>query len=683
MSERSVKKSSKKQANVAANMAAGGTNIPPAPKVDPQGKVTPVSECTAAPREQFVPKHGEQGAINNDDLSLSDLTQQDPRASKDGGNASRDHVTRGEEDASNKEIDIKNLLREALKEMLPKKDFSGGKSSVKRTVHEISQSDSDSEECSRKRFNSDNFSVALGPVNDDDGDELEMKFTSDEEEDEEPPELVEVDKDEDEWFDEFDELLEEEQVSGPAVQAKLANITEKMIEVRFSEDRMKNVLDKIVRPKNIKNVGPPRVNASIWQRIKLDTKKQDVKFVKVTEKICKSIISSVLIAEKLQKIKEKVTDKELKSSLKDIVKDVCTNVHINTFALHGMNQVRRSFIKPDLNSAYKALCLPPEKEGLELFGSDFSSRVKELNEVRSMGSRIADNKGKPFLGRGSHTYGRGYNQSEHSTYDNMIKVSNYHNKSFEGNTMKLKNSHASSETRFHSLYVSKNSNGYICRKAGQAKLQAKYEVAEQAERGQEEPDELQTGKEVNTVRNECLDWETFKVSTIERATELTKNFAAGKLQCHLDFWQTLTNDRVILSLIQGTKIEFSDTTYRKTHSKPYVFDHEKSLKINNEITKLLEKEVIQKTNRADVMFVSNIFTRDKPDGSIRIILDLSELNESVVYKHFKMDNLDTAVNLMTKNCFMASIDWKDAYYSIPIAQEHRGYLAFEWGGGTV
>ena len=258
MSERNVKKSSKKQANVAANMAAGGTNIPPAPKVDPQGKVTPVSECTAAPREQFVPKHGEQGAINNDDLSLSDLTQQDPRASKDGGNASRDHVTRGEEDASNKEIDIKNLLREALKEMLPKKDFSGGKSSVKRTVHEISQSDSDSEECSRKRFNSDNFSVALGPVNDDDGDELEMKFTSDEE-DEEPPELVEVDKDEDEWFDEFDELLEEEQVSGPAVQAKLANITEKMIEVRFSEDRMKNVLDKIVRPKNIKNVGPPRL----------------------------------------------------------------------------------------------------------------------------------------------------------------------------------------------------------------------------------------------------------------------------------------------------------------------------------------------------------------------------------------------------------------------------------------
>ena len=36
--------------------------------------------------------------------------------------------------------------------------------------------------------------------------------------------------------------------------------------------------------------------------------------------------------------------------------------------------------------------------------------------------------------------------------------------------------------------------------------------------------------------------------------------------------------------------------------------------------------------------------------------------------------------MVTTNCFMASIDIKDAYYSVPIAPEHRKYLRFQWKG---
>ena len=78
--------------------------------------------------------------------------------------------------------------------------------------------------------------------------------------------------------------------------------------------------------------------------------------------------------------------------------------------------------------------------------------------------------------------------------------------------------------------------------------------------------------------------------------------------------------------------------------------------------------------------MSNIFTREKSDGSLRIILDLTELNEFITYTHFKMDNLQTAINLLSPDCYMASIDWKDAYYSIPIESESRNYLAFLWAG---
>ncbi|XP_071951900.1 uncharacterized protein [Antedon mediterranea] len=45
-----------------------------------------------------------------------------------------------------------------------------------------------------------------------------------------------------------------------------------------------------------------------------------------------------------------------------------------------------------------------------------------------------------------------------------------------------------------------------------------------------------------------------------------------------------------------------------------------------------------------------------------------------------MDSLEQAINLVTKNCFFASLDLKDAYYSIPIHQSFRKYLRFLWKG---
>ena len=49
------------------------------------------------------------------------------------------------------------------------------------------------------------------------------------------------------------------------------------------------------------------------------------------------------------------------------------------------------------------------------------------------------------------------------------------------------------------------------------------------------------------------------------------------------------------------------------------------------------------------------------------------LNRQLLYYSF-------AVQLMRKNCYMASIDLTDAYYTVPVAPEHRKYLRFMWGG---
>ena len=82
-------------------------------------------------------------------------------------------------------------------------------------------------------------------------------------------------------------------------------------------------------------------------------------------------------------------------------------------------------------------------------------------------------------------------------------------------------------------------------------------------------------------------------------------------------------------------------------------------------------------------FISNIFIHPKKDDTHRMILNLKPLNEFVDYHHFKMNTFRTALKLIRPGCFMASVDLKDAYYSIHIAEEDRKFLILNGKGNTT
>ena len=79
-------------------------------------------------------------------------------------------------------------------------------------------------------------------------------------------------------------------------------------------------------------------------------------------------------------------------------------------------------------------------------------------------------------------------------------------------------------------------------------------------------------------------------------------------------------------------------------------------------------------------FISPIFIVPKKDGAYRMILNLKKINEKVSYNHFKMDTFETALKLIKRNVFRASVDIHHVYYSIPVAFEHRKFLCFLWKG---
>ena len=143
----------------------------------------------------------------------------------------------------------------------------------------------------------------------------------------------------------------------------------------------------------------------------------------------------------------------------------------------------------------------------------------------------------------------------------------------------------------------------------------------------------------------------------------------------------ITDDPEVLDYVEHCHLEFIDGVppVQETDYKIIQFNDAESAIIDSEIVKLLNKGVIVESTHSQGEFVSSIFLRLKKNGvDYRMILNLKELNKSIVYRHFKMDSLKTVTDLMTQGCFMASVDIKDAYYTVSIAAEHQKYLKFRW-----
>ena len=161
-----------------------------------------------------------------------------------------------------------------------------------------------------------------------------------------------------------------------------------------------------------------------------------------------------------------------------------------------------------------------------------------------------------------------------------------------------------------------------------------------------------------------------------------EDFEAGCIAKYESTWLQLTTDPEILNMIRGTKIEFDcslDYLPSLSRSQSALNDRDSAV-IDAEVQKMLGKKVISACEHVSGEVISPIFTRPKKDGSFRMILNLKALNSQVTYRHFKMETLSTALSLIRKGCYMASLDLKDAYYSVPIHKDYKKLLRFEWKG---
>ena len=190
-------------------------------------------------------------------------------------------------------------------------------------------------------------------------------------------------------------------------------------------------------------------------------------------------------------------------------------------------------------------------------------------------------------------------------------------------------------------------------------------------------DKQQIIEQLKEIRNPVSVFEQFLPSLVFYLQNSCSNFRAGSIATKFAAWTEITNDKEILSDMSDVSIECTETPVQ--HWLPsQKFDDHKFNRINQEINTLVDKRVVETVEYNPQHILSSIFLTPKRDVSYRLILNLKKFNRLVVNHHFKMDSLYTITKLLVPNCFMASIDIKDAYYSVPIKASDRKLVSFKW-----
>ena len=154
----------------------------------------------------------------------------------------------------------------------------------------------------------------------------------------------------------------------------------------------------------------------------------------------------------------------------------------------------------------------------------------------------------------------------------------------------------------------------------------------------------------------------------------------GRVRMFVSQWYKLTKDPKIINMIKGCSIDVQQDIDQTRPMQPLHFSAEETAQIDEHISELFRKNAIKEFEHEKGEFISNIFLCPKKDGGARVILNLKKFNLNLEKISFRMETLETIIQLVTENCWMTKIDLSDAYLTLGVKLEHQKYLRFFWKG---
>ena len=177
------------------------------------------------------------------------------------------------------------------------------------------------------------------------------------------------------------------------------------------------------------------------------------------------------------------------------------------------------------------------------------------------------------------------------------------------------------------------------------------------------------------------------VQTVTNVPLVVQNLPVGaRLQ---NFWQIWlergAGPKIVQILREGYTLPFRirpNLTRSPIVISRYANPHRNSYLLEA-LHQLIDKNAIELVhNQTSLGFFNRLFLVPKPNNKWRPILDLSKLNLFLKVEKFKMETPETIRTSLQQGEWVTSVDFKDAYFHIPIQEQSRKYLRFHVQGRT-
>ena len=208
-------------------------------------------------------------------------------------------------------------------------------------------------------------------------------------------------------------------------------------------------------------------------------------------------------------------------------------------------------------------------------------------------------------------------------------------------------------------------------------------------------------KEVSPGRADCQ-YKSQTLKFVKSVSCVTQLFCAQPVTCAQNvvsdlpvgarlqsFWETWlclgAGPKMVQILREGYTLPFRFRPYL-TRSPSVVSCYVNPLRnsyLLEALHQLMAKNAIELVqNQTSLGFFNRLFLVPKPNNSWRPILDLSKLNFFLKTEKFKMETQETIRTSLQQGEWVTSVDFRDAYFHIPIQEHSRKYLRFHVQGRT-
>ena len=177
------------------------------------------------------------------------------------------------------------------------------------------------------------------------------------------------------------------------------------------------------------------------------------------------------------------------------------------------------------------------------------------------------------------------------------------------------------------------------------------------------------------------------VPPVTNVKDVVSNLPVGaRLQNFWQAWLDLGSGPKVVNLLrEGYTLPFRtrpNLTRYPTVVSCYVNPHRNSYLLEA-LHQLIDKNAVELVhNQTSLGFFNRLFLVPKPNNKWRPILDLSKLNLFLKVEKFKMETPETIRTSLQQGEWVTSVDFKDAYFHIPIQEQSRKYLRFHIQGQT-